>query len=511
MTREEFLEKYSTLLIDSDQKRYNEAVDDLDKLDENTWVNKYKQFFMDSDLDAGEVKSLVSSTKSLAERIRDAFGDVGFDPSSKWKATVYQQKFPEYNTPERRQELDEYLSKMKEYYDAEEKFRREEADRKEREKEVKDWGWWRNLLASGYEKQRYIDNPSAALFGKQATPLSRDWLGKGEAISDLALGVAAATADALPLRGIPGVLLGPSIRAKRDILHKINNSPYQKDVTEMVRDAVADAGINAGAAWLPNFRMQTRAARNATKASPVKTEAELIKTRSAIDNKDVEDLYSLLSSDVEVPSNTIADMVEALPESPMKQELMASITNFGGIDYTGMLHTMEKWHDAVKFSRDAEARNSLNWHLDRLSHGETPEGLDNFYAKYSPHWKPSYTYPSEEGPLRDFYNKSLRQPPKLSNAQSAMAWMLANANSDYGASAAKSIATGTGARMNTDPRVQPVQFDPEELAELQEQNSRFWDAGFEPLKNENDPLYEAFARWYERKHGFRPEDKRAKQ
>ena len=528
MTREEFLEKYSTLLIDSDQKRYNEAVDDLDKLDEKTWVNKYKQFFMDSDLDAGEVKSLVSSTKSLAERLKDAFGDVKFDPSSKWKATVYQQKFPEYNTPERRQELDEYLSKMKKYYDDEEKFRREEADRKKREKEVEDdWSvlaksdtvpWYkglaRQLLASEYAKQRYIDNPQESLLGEKAPAIGEAPAMRVGATADLLAGAAGAAADALP--GAPGILAGPAIRTARDIAYIASGSPYKKSLPEIFKDAGTDIGINLGANYLPNFRRQGRMGKNATKNSPVTTEMELQKMGNSINNEQVDRLYAAISSDDGIPSNYLVQMVEELPDSPMKQELLSSVNNLGEINYGEMRKTMEKWHDAAKLAdrsmdSDIEIAN-LRSNLDLKSqHRATDDELAEWYAKRGhSQWKPNFEYPNVPGPYRDYVNKIVTADRNLSNAQRATVWMLSNMNENAGTAVAKEIAAGTGARMRSTPEMQPGQFDPEELYELDRQNSRFWDAGFEPHKNENDPLYEAFARWHERKHGFRPGDKGAK-
>ena len=498
MTIEQFLDE-NTYNLTPDE--YNEALTDLESMDKGAWVKKWAPVMMEKGAAWNQVDD-VRQAKPLANRIATAFGDVKFAPGKAFKDDVYEADFSDVP----REKFDEALAKMKEYYDAEMKGRKDEAMRKKREKEVKDWPLWRNVLASDYEKQRYVDKPETALFGEQAPSIGNAPETRVGATADLLAGAAGAAADVLP--GTKGVLLGPVIRAGRDAAHIMSGSPYQKEGLSPVTDFAADLAVNAGAAWLPNFRRYTRMGKGATKDTPVSIAVELNQMGKAIDNKQVDNLYMVLANDGGLTDvHKLSSMINSIPDSPMKQELIANINDMGAIDKGQLADIVEKWRNTYNLrgwdARKMVERSNLTDQMTLRASGASDADLANWYAKH-PYWKPNYQYPSEPGPLRDYANNILSEEKPLSNAQKATAWLLSNANSDVGAAAAKSIASVSGARVSSNPITAMTGADVEALNDIKNREARFWEAGFAPKKVDGDPLWEAYREWYIERTGDEP-------
>lgn len=196
-----------------------------------------------------------------------------------------------------------------------------------RKDEVDKWPWYKKMVASDYAKQRYINEPEKSVFSDKG-----EWYNKGEDVSDLLYGGAGAVADFIP--GIGGTVVGPAVRGLRDVQHKVTDSNYQKDWSQIAGDVGNDLLFNAGTDLAPTMllRKGERYAGNAEKGwknglgdelkkaddyLQAKHEVENIKKSSEqIGGGDWQNQYKLASSPTKWDK-----AVDRLPESPMKSDL----------------------------------------------------------------------------------------------------------------------------------------------------------------------------------------------
>lgn len=196
-----------------------------------------------------------------------------------------------------------------------------------RKDEVENWPWYKKMIASDYAKQRYINEPEKSVFSDKG-----EWFNKGEDVSDLLYGGAGAVGDFIP--GIGGTVVGPAVRGLRDVQHKVTDSNYQKDWSQIAGDVGNDLLFNAGTDLAPTMllRRGQRYASNAEKGwknglgdelkkaddyLQAKHELENIKKSSEqIGGGDWKNQYELASS----PTKW-GKAVDRLPESPMKSDL----------------------------------------------------------------------------------------------------------------------------------------------------------------------------------------------
>ena len=183
MTIEEFLDQNAYNLT---AEEYNQALTDYQNMDTQQWVKTYAPMMQSkaagwSELDAVKVKDLPT-------RLAAAFGDVGFNPGKEYLAEVKERDFSDVSD----KQFNEGLKKMRDYYDQFVSEQEKEAGRIRRQKEVKDWGLVKQALTSDYEKQRYIDDPEAALFGEEAPSLGSAENTRWGSMADLGLGAAGA-------------------------------------------------------------------------------------------------------------------------------------------------------------------------------------------------------------------------------------------------------------------------------------------------------------------------------
>lgn len=162
---------------------------------------------------------------------------------SKSRIESFTEKFPNIS----KQEILDWFNKTNQYkaeYDAEAKA---EGERNERIKEMKAYPrehWFKNILVNDYSKQRYIDDPSTSILGgSKFNPLSSE--GQKE-LRDMGLGATAGLADFIP--GIGGVLIGPTVRAGRDVAHL--DEKYKPE-GKILKNFIQDVGVNAGVEYLP--------------------------------------------------------------------------------------------------------------------------------------------------------------------------------------------------------------------------------------------------------------------
>lgn len=329
MTPREFLQANMDVI---DPAILKKAAGDLDKLSNDAWVKKYFNDFSSNESTAIDFRNLMNY-KSLPERLRGSFGNMGFNPSDVWKKAIYQTEYSDVPL----EEFESALANMKNYYDYETKLQDETKALNERKKEVKDWGW-RNLVASDYEKQRYLDDPKSSLFGKQSPELGEAPETRWGSIGDLGTGVLAGAADiaTAPLP-IVNTVAGPTIRLGRDVAHKLSDSPYKKDWSEIGSDYITDVGFNAGTQAIANARKLARMASNLSDPG----------VRQAFETSLQTDAIKSGLNTLSKPSNTVefARKVRQLPESPLKQDLMETISDFAnsGVDVNKADAIMKKY------------------------------------------------------------------------------------------------------------------------------------------------------------------------
>ena len=287
MTAEEFLVENAGNLTDAE---YNAAMSDLESLDRASWVAKYSPLMQEKAARWNEVDD-VKKSKPLPTRISEAFGKDKFAPGKAYLEDVYATDFADVP----REQFDEALNKMRDYYNQFVSEQENEAGRIRRQKEVKDWGLVKQALTSDYEKQRYIDDPEAALFGEEAPSIGSAENTRWGSMADLGLGAAGAAADALPGWGS---LAGPVIRFGRDVGHRVTNSPYQKSAEDIAKDALADVALTASTAWMPNFRREKRMVENAL-PDAMGRQMKLARESENI-QKGVELLDKVVNADVEL-------------------------------------------------------------------------------------------------------------------------------------------------------------------------------------------------------------------
>ncbi len=486
MTIEEFIRR-----ADLPVEVYNRVVDDFQSMDRKQWLQTWGDYMAENFNGWNEVDE-VKQAKPLANRIANAFGDVKFAPKGRYKDDVYRAEFSDVP----RDQFEAALSKMKEYYDAEVKGRHEQAMRKKRETEVKNWGFLRNAIASEYEKQRYVDKPETALFGKQAPSIGSAPETRWGSATDLGLGAAGAVADVLP--GWGGILAGPAIRGVRDVGHIITGSPYQKEWGTIGSDLLADVGINAGANFLTNFRTVQRGATNAGKVSPVGQVVELDQIGKGLSNPEVNALYYQLLDEVagnakKLSNTDIVKMVSELPESPMKGELMGMIGDLKHIDRKGMVQAISKWRDLAA-NRGSSTVSMLRGQIDN------PTGSGVRQEQFG-----GIKFPTSNDAYGQYFNKVVTEP-KLSNGQQVLRMLMntvKKADTPIGAAAVKEGKSVFGGR-GSEPNIVMTGEDVEALNEIKDREARFWEADFVPKKVDGDPLWEAYREWYIERTGDEP-------
>lgn len=258
------------------------------------------------------------------------------------------QSFLDKNSDISAKDVNEWFDKTNYWKEYEEDLTKKEADRTRRKLEVegkytnindpkdsdkRNWGWLRNMLASDYEKQRYINNPEEALIGEDAPALGEAKETRTGAIADLGTGVAGQVADVgtlflpFPYNIIANTVTGPLIRTGRDVAHNVTDSPYQDE--DWYSDRWKDAAFNATTVGFANASKLARLANTTTAPGKISRLYEINQLEPQLKNTLNEAQKSkLLVSN----TNGWVNMVKDLPESPLKSELMSTIDPFKGVN-----------------------------------------------------------------------------------------------------------------------------------------------------------------------------------
>lgn len=229
-----------------------------------------------------------------------------------------QQKYPWLNAAE----LKDWFDKTNQYkaeYEAEREY---EAGVNKRKAEVDDWNIAKKLATTDYEKQRYIYEPETALFGEDAPTFGTAKDTRWAALGDLGTSVVGTAADIVPTPIGTQFWLGPAIRTGRDIAYNTSGSKYAKSWPEIGANAVIDLGSNAGAEILNNWRKASRLRGEIVNpTSDVGRVIALEEETNAL-TKGVNEMQSYLNN--MVPKSAVRKQIESLPESSMKNELLAA-------------------------------------------------------------------------------------------------------------------------------------------------------------------------------------------
>lgn len=476
MTREEFLDKNYERLKLMDLNAYNQAIKDLKKMDNAQWIEAYAPAFMEAGVNTDDMAALKKTVEPLPKRLREAFGDMKFAPSEKWKNRVYKQEFSDVD----KEEFEKGLAKMKEYYDQEVKQQKAEADKEKRKREVKNWGW-RDFLTSDYEKQRYVEEPQAALFGEQAPSLGKASETRWGSAADLGLGVAGAAGDVVP--GWGSVLLGPGARIARDVGHKVTDSPYQKEWGDIVKGGIADVMVSGGTIALPNFRKQMRMYNN------MMTLPKNVAATKAIE-KEANDILEGTRKLGQLSGQPLEfrKALAGLPESQMTKDL-APLMNGEVIDWDAVKEVLRKHGNIAYALKDAEGRAGYrlgNNQLGILSEGTVvPDGpVTNMIIPGR-----SFT------PLQKAVLETAE--PTAKELKSATRKMLLDKGIEkFSNPAANLVVTVPGGRGKGKVSTVETPEVREQIDAIKQREGRFWDAGFKPKPDES-VLYKAWKEWAE--------------
>jgi hypothetical protein len=145
------------------------------------------------------------------------------------------------------------------------------------------------------------------------------------------------------------MFVGPTIRAGRDVSHKIAESPYQKEWSDIGTDAAKDYGMNIGAFALANARKVARVARGLS--SPEIQAAMAADDLSKNVGKTIDILDNMPKND---PIQTRRIIQHAVPEGPMKNELLEASKNWkeGKIDWDQIGKIRQNYKSSLGMDKD---------------------------------------------------------------------------------------------------------------------------------------------------------------
>lgn len=490
---QQFIE--NKLYADVSTDKYNELMTAAESMDLRSFANEYGDFM--SNNSEGWVDFSKKFPKSLSERIRNEFGSS--DNKNPFSSKSQKEIDEIYNTyfsdDVPREQFDKNLTAMAKFWDAETNERDYEAGKYKRKQEINnDWGHIRNVLASDYEKQRYINEPEKAIFGKEApdpwdAPETR-W----GAIGDAGAGAAALVGDVTtsflkmnPVTFVPAIATGPVIRGFRDVVHKMTNSPYQKESTDIISDVARDITSNAGIEGLANLRQFSRIL-NSISDGPI---GIALKNEESISNlKKQIDAFPYISELKDVSNSELFEMIHKLPsDSPFKQALQPYAKDIYNIDRAGIAGEIDRARKQVDLFENPELNEAIKSLVDR-----------------------DYTVKPRIG--ERVFEQELMSTPSLTRAQ------LLGKNALKMGKKIPQVA-GAGLKATNDATRKESIQEPERLERdwlienykpswdwYLENYKRDWDLGFVPKMKEGDPKWEAYRVYYYNKTGKYPEDEK---
>ena len=378
------------------------------------------------------------------------------------------------------------LQKEKDYFEG----------RKRRKKEVEEGFKWN--FASDFAKQRYIDTPEKSYWANPE--LSFEHIPD---IADAFAGLAAGAADLLP--GIGGTLIGPAIRATRNVAHG-------QKFGDVMTNFLADAGANAGVDYLPGMilsKVNKVAKKGSTQVGQYtnlgndidNSEKTLEAFNKVANNTDFTKLRNLDPNEI----SKFKAEIEALPDSPAKRDILnlinakpsEAIDAFKkGLSNLGVKNP----DDVIKGVEDQGIKfftidPSFNLNRAKLYSAAADDMIKKSKKTPDAKFKPY----DAEGQLRkdglwnNELGQTILQQKALGQSMSKGAKMAAKAyqvGTKVGPGLVKASDTAAGKRQpikeNTDRAV---------IDWYKENYDRDWALGFVPQGREDEPIMKAYREW----------------
>lgn len=350
-----------------------------------------------------------------------------------------------------------------------------EKGRARRAKEINDMAWYnpQKWATSDYEKQRYINDPDASIIGKEGN--SPYW-NKGEAISDLAYGVAGAAGDALPGWGST---VGPAIRGMRDVSHKLNDSKYQKDWDEIAVDMGKDALFNVLIEKTPTAQLR-KSDKNIARAGQYDKYMKRVQdyrnvvhdvqaNRAGVDALGGGKIYNM-------SDNEIIKAIDDMPDGTMKKILQGHVKD-GEVPRGAIGETLATF-DALSNPKNLSPKHAVYDDLGNIKQSKK----DYFTNEGNNAWD----YVRDQARVGE-YSKAVRAGAKV-----------ADAVQEYGGAVLKEANTVRGRG------VKPKTSDREDIDWFKENYARDWAAGFAPRGKEDEPIMKAYREWQEENKQTKP-------
>lgn len=440
-----------------------QVMQDAANLDADSFMNKWDDWMYEN---AEGWNSFRPQTKDVYTRMREAFGssDVSnpFNVSEGKRRQIYEDNFKDVQ----QEQFDKALSNMSKFWEDEKRAREYNAGRIKRTQEIKDWPLWKQVLASDYAKQRYINEPEKSIFSDEG-----EWYNKGDDVSDLAYGIAGAAGDALPGYG---TFVGPAVRAARDIQHKVTDSPYQKEWSDIGQDALSDAAINFGVEYMPTAILNRgrKAGKNIGKSDEVFSDyaAEMNFAQRQHAN-DAAFEYLNKNLDMFADARVAQIRVNSMPESDIKNDMLKLVNS------------------------DKYSKREVERYMDAYQKANE-NGIDAYmYVKSNSNVRPNKNIKTDnlgENTIDFFKSKERLMGLPESKLRTGVA-KLSTKYAPAGQTVVKEIDTAKG-------RGSTPEADKQLVKDWYKQNyARDWELGFKPNEKEGDPLWEAYIEWKEGK------------
>ena len=380
----------------------------------------------------------------------------------------------------------EELQKEKEYFEGRERRKKEVAE---------DFKW---NFASDFAKQRYIDTPEKSYWANPE--LSFEHIPD---IADAFAGFAAGVADLAP--GIGGTLVGPAIRAARNVA---NGQKFGDVMTNFI----ADAGTNAGVDYLPGMilsKVNKVAKKGSTQVGQYtylgsdidKSKETLNAFNKVANNTDATKLRNLDPTEI----SKFKAEIEALPDSPAKRDILnlintrpseaidtfkKGLSDLGVKNPDAVLKSVED--RGIKFFTPDPSYNLNRAKLysatadDMIKQSKkTPD------AKFNPYDAQGQL--RKDGTWNNELGQTILQRKALGQSMSKGAKMAAKAyqvGTKVGPGLVKTSDTAAGKR-------QPVKEDSDrsDIDWYKENYARDWSMGFVPQGREDEPIMKAYREW----------------
>lgn len=318
-----------------------EMMKDAESMDFSSFVDKWDETLKANSAGWSDMRG---NAKSLPERLTDAFGTSDtknpFVQDANFKDEIYEKSFKDVP----KEKYDATIEQMSKYWQDYKAEGDKKAGIEQRKREIeKDWSLPKKMLASDYSKQRYIYEPEKSVFSDKG-----EWYNKGEDVRDVSLGLLGLAGDFVP--GVGGVFVGPAARATRDVVHKLEDSPYQKDWSEIGRDVGADLALNYGAYKTANLRKADRLSEDLVTDNAAKVlKAE---ENAAEVQKQIGQVANFNRFNFDKPGTTDVDLfelVKSMPDNELKAELMPIVSEFKWkpINRAQVDEVIKKYQDAL--------------------------------------------------------------------------------------------------------------------------------------------------------------------